>query len=438
MQHRFRKEGIAMEQNIVHCIVLTLDLFTAFMLILIISSSTFEKDKNTLLKCYIGMAGTCAFALLMEAVSVMLFFSDWQSADMHRMILNDLAIIGGYGLSFFYVCYVSNMIGKKHKLCRLAIRTLGILGVISAVILVVGSGFELFFTFENGATTPGQFFIGLFAFDMVACLTGIVLIIAYAKKLNTKDMVALLTLPVFIFLSAAIQYMSFHMMYGLFFMAAVSLFIIYLMIQGDRNRQQAEQEKQLMDMNVALMISQIQPHFLYNALSSIRRMIKKDPEVAEKAVENFSMYLRQNLESMNRVEPIPFSTELKHLEQYLYLEKLRFGDRLCVEYEIGYSDFVLPVLSLQPIVENAARHGVLKKEEGGTVWIKTYREGTNVVLTVKDDGVGFQSDDLRKTDRMHIGLDNVKSRIEMQCKGTVRVESEVGRGTTVTMTIPLM
>ncbi len=84
--------------------------------------------------------------------------------------------------------------------------------------------------------------------------------------------------------------------------------------------------------------------------------------MAATAVENFSMYLRQNLEAMNRVEPIPFAEELKHLQEYLYLEKLRFGDRLNVEYDLGYEDFVLPVLSLQPIVENAVKHGILKKD----------------------------------------------------------------------------
>ncbi len=427
-----------MELKMVHYIVLSLDLFSALILSLILFSGVAEKQKNALLKIYNGMAGACAFALLMEAASVLLSFSNGQYVSITRTVLNNLAIIGGYGLSFNYACYVAYLIGKNHRLCRYTLKALKLVGAVAIVALLIGSGFEMFFTFVNGATTPGKFFIALFAFDIIACLAGILLIIVYARKLNTRDMIALLTLPVFIFASATVQYISFNMMYGLFFMAAVSLFIIYLMIQSDRNRRQVEQEKQLMDMNIALMISQIQPHFLYNALSSIRRMIKKNPEIAEKAVENFSMYLRQNLESMNCIEPIPFSKELKHLEEYLYLEKLRFGDRLCVEYEIGYSDFVLPVLSLQPIVENAAKHGVLKREEGGTVWIKTRLEGTAVVLTVKDDGVGFAPDTVRKTDRMHIGLENVKSRIEMQCKGTVKVESQIGHGTTVTITIPLM
>ncbi len=424
--------------NVIHSVVLSLDLFSALILILILLSSIFEAEKTLLLRIYIGMAGACAFSLLMEAGYIMLFLSGFEAVDGMRTAANNLAIIGGYGLSFFYACYVANLIGPKEKLCRWMLSALRGISVAAAIILVAGSGYDLFFTFENGATTPGRFFIGLFAFDIVACLAGIVLIIVYAKKRNTRDMVALLTLPTFIFVSATMQYLSFRMMYGLFFMAAVSLFIIYLMIQTDRNQERVEQEKRLMDMNIAVMRSQIQPHFLYNALSSIRRLIKKDPEIAATAVEKFSAYLRQNLESMNRIELIPFSTELEHLTEYLYLEKLRFGDRLGVEYDIGYADFVMPVLSLQPIVENAVKHGVLKKEEGGRVWIKTRRDGGNVILTVKDDGVGFDPNAVANDGKTHIGFENVKCRIEMQCKGTVVVESDIGKGTTVTMTIPLL
>ncbi len=424
--------------SVIHCVVLTLDLFLALMLILILLSSVFDKNKNPLLKIFSGMTGSCAFSLLMEAISIMFFFSDYPKADLVRTGINNLAIIGGYFLSLSYASYVAHLVGPKRKICQIVQKSLRVISVVAAFFLIVGSCYGQFFTFENGATTPGPFFIGLFAFDIIACLAGILLIITYAKILNTKDVVALMTLPIFIFVSAAVQYLSFRMMYGLFFMAGMSLFIIYLMIQTDRNRRSMEQEKQLMDMNIAVMRSQIQPHFLYNTLSSIRRLINKNPEVAVTAVEKFSTYLRQNLESMNQVEPIPFSMELEHLKEYLYLEKLRFGDRLKVEYDIGYDDFVMPVLSLQPIVENSVKHGILKKEEGGCVWISTRRDGGNVILTVKDNGVGFHLDCIGKDGKKHIGFDNVKQRIEMQCKGTVTIESQVGVETTVTMTIPLM
>ncbi len=426
-----------MELNTVRYVMLNLDYFTAFLLFLILLSCVMEKNKTPLLKTYMGMTTACVISLFIEAVSLTLSVMNIPRSGVLITILSDTAILGGYGLSFFYVCYVVNLIGFRQIVCSWILWPLRVLGIVSACFLLEGSFRSLFFSIREGVFTPELYFLFLFSFDIIACLGGIFLVILYIKKLHIKDVISLSTLPMFIFIFAAMQYSSFQMMYGLFLMVAVSLLIIYLMIQNDRSRQAIEQEKKLTDMNVAMMLSQIQPHFLYNALSSIRRMIKKDPEVAAIAVEEFAAYLRKNLESMNRVEPIPFADELRHLKEYLYLEKLRFGERLCVKYEINYSDFVLPVLSLQPVVENAVKHGILRKEEGGIVWIKTDRDGDHVVLTIIDNGVGFDSDAVRNDGKMHIGIDNVKNRIKMQCNGTVQIESKVGVGTTVTITIPL-
>lgn len=341
-------------------------------------------------------------------------------------------------LLFCYTVYVENLFGLEHRVCRAAARVLSVLGVAAAGVILAGNCIGWFFTVENGIFIPGRYFTAIFIYDIIACIVGIFLIVKYNKRIAGKDNAALLSLPVLIFVSGVLQYSGCGMMLGLFALCGVSLFIMYLMIQTERNRQNTEREKRLVDMNVSMMLSQIQPHFLYNSLSSIRRMIRIDPEVAEIAVEKFSMYLRQNLESMSRVEPIPFGAEMNHVREYLYLEELRFGDRLKVEYDFACEDFVLPSLSLQPVVENAVKHGVLKQEQGGCVRIQTRCDGKNVILTIEDDGVGFDPDTVMNDGRMHIGLENVKKRIEMQCRGTVRVESEIGVGTTVTMTIPLV
>ncbi len=426
-----------MQPDLIQYIAMALDYFSAFILILISVCCVMENNKTRLLKIYIYMAVPCIVALLLEATAYVVTLVFIDQGDTLRLVLSHIAIACGYVLSFFYACYVSNLIGFESKICRIALKILAIIGIVSTCFLTLGLFFDMFFTIKNGEFTPEKYFVFAFGFDIIACLTGIFLIIKYRKKLNQRDIIALLSLPTFIFISAVLQYTSFNIMFGLFLMAAASLIIIYLMIQTDQNRQKAEQEKQLTDMNVAIMLSQIQPHFLYNTLSSIRRMIKKDPETAEKAIENFSLYLRQNFESMNQIEPILFSTELKHVKEYLYLEKLRFGERLKVEYDISYSEFMLPVLTLQPIVENAVKHGILKKEEGGCIKIKSRLEGKHIVLTVEDDGIGFFSNRITNDDRTHIGFHNVKSRIEMQCNGSVEVKSAVDKGTSVIIKIPV-
>ncbi len=427
-----------METSLVRYIAQVLYYFIVLMLSLILTSCLLEKNKLPLLKIYIGMVASCAMALLCEAVSYSVSFMDFQAVNATRVVLSVIAIICGYVLAFFYACYVANLVGFEHRLCKAVIKILRSAAVVFAVVLTIGVHLGLFFTVENSLFVTRKFFIGIFAYDIIACLSGIFLIIKFRKSLKLKDIIALMSLPTLVFLSGLMQYTSFGLISGLFLVCSVAILIIYLMIQTDRNHQNIEQEKQLVDMNIALMISQIQPHFLYNSLSSIRRMIKKDPNVAETAIENFSMYLRQNLEYMNHTELISFSSELKHVEEYLYLEKLRFGERLCVEYDIEYSEFVLPVLTLQPIVENAVKHGVLKKEDGGIIKISVRRSGNNVILSVSDNGVGFVPEANNTKDRRHIGFENVKKRIEMQCKGSISTESQIGVGTTVTMTIPLI
>ncbi len=427
-----------METYIVRYAAQMLDYFAVLMLSLILMCCALEKNKQPLLKIYTGMVASCTFALLCEAISYSVSFCSFMAVNTVRVVLFTIAIICGYSLAFFYTCYVANLVGFTRKICKLTVKALGIVGIIVAILLTTGICSGLFFNMENSMFVTARFFVFIFAYDIFACLMGIFLIIKCGENLKRRDIVALMSLPAFVFVYGLFQYTSFGLMFGLFLVCAVALLIIYLMIQMDRNHQQTEQENRLIDMNISLMLSQIQPHFLYNSLSSIRRLIKKEPEVAQTAIENFSMYLRQNLESMNQTELISFSSELKHVEEYLYLEKLRFDDRLRVEYDISYSEFVLPVLTLQPIVENAVVHGVLKKEEGGFVKISTERKGESVIIRVADDGVGFVPELNATNDRRHIGFENVKKRIEMQCNGTVSVESQIGKGTCVTMKIPLM
>ena len=198
-------------------------------------------------------------------------------------------------------------------------------------------------------------------------------------------------------------------------------------------------ETELERANVQIMLSQIQPHFMYNALNTIKSLIKRDPEKAEKAVIDFSLYLRGNMDSLTKTDPIPFSEELAHVKYYCNIEQLRFQDKLDIFYEIGPDSFFVPTLSVQPIVENAIKHGVTKKAEGGSVTISTDEDEENYYIIVEDDGVGF---DVRSAfnkqydNRSHVGLKNIKERFETIMGAAVSVESEIGKGSKFTVKLP--
>ncbi len=201
----------------------------------------------------------------------------------------------------------------------------------------------------------------------------------------------------------------------------------------------AEIEKELEIANTSLMISQIQPHFLYNALNTIKYLIKRDPKAAEKAVISFSRYLRGNMDSITQKAPIPFADELEHTKHYCDIELLRFGDKLNIIYDTPVTEFSLPALSVQPIVENAIKHGVTKKTDGGTVTVTTGENEKYYIITVKDDGVGFdvQNPDLKPSEtHAHIGINNVRERLENMVNAKFIIESQIGVGTCVTIKIP--
>ena len=197
-----------------------------------------------------------------------------------------------------------------------------------------------------------------------------------------------------------------------------------------------ELDKELHMANTAIMISQIQPHFLYNVLNTIYHLCDKDVELAKKAVDDFSTYLRNNIESLSTTELISFDNELRNIKTYLELEKIRFGEELEVVFDINTSDFYLPILSIQPIVENAVKHGVSKKRGGGTITISSYDAAENYIISITDTGVGFDVNQTSDDGKNHIGIQNVRDRLQSRVDGKLIIESDRGVGTKVTVYIP--
>ena len=196
-------------------------------------------------------------------------------------------------------------------------------------------------------------------------------------------------------------------------------------------------ESELIQARISVMLSQIQPHFLYNSLNTIRYLCTEDPQKAEQAVIDFASFLRGNVDSLSSNGLITFERELEHVNHYFSLEKNRFGDRVNIVYDIGVSDFMLPPLTLQPIVENAVRYGITKKEEGGIVTIKTRETDEDYIITIHDDGVGFNITNIKNKDdkRTHVGIENVKKRLTDQCNGSLDIQSIPDKGTTVVLKV---
>ncbi|MBQ8136279.1 MAG: histidine kinase, partial [Clostridia bacterium] len=206
-------------------------------------------------------------------------------------------------------------------------------------------------------------------------------------------------------------------------------YYIWLHLQFVREHEDALQAEQ----RIQIMISQIQPHFLYNTLSAIQVMCATEPEKAPRIVEQFSRYLRQNLESLNDANLIPVEKEIEHTRIYAEIEMAMFPN-IHVDFEAMDSDFKLPALTIQPLVENAIRHGVRIREDGVVV-VTTRRVQEGHEIVIRDNGVGFDTSKTR-ADGGHIGIANVRERLEKLCGGTLDIESTVGDVTQVMIWIP--
>ena len=191
---------------------------------------------------------------------------------------------------------------------------------------------------------------------------------------------------------------------------------------------------ELTESRIATLISQIQPHFIYNTLGTIEQLCITEPEAASKLVRNFSLYLRGNFSELDNVKPIRFSQEMNHVKHYTDIEQVRFPD-MTIQYDLRSVEFLLPALSVQPLVENAIKHGLMGLEEGGIVTISAYETGSHYVVEVTDDGVGFDMN-AGYDETKHVGIKNIRGRIEAMCNGTLDIESKIGSGTKATIKIP--
>lgn len=211
--------------------------------------------------------------------------------------------------------------------------------------------------------------------------------------------------------------------------------VMYSFIIMDQTEQYHKQQNENAQMKIDILLAQIQPHFLFNSLTTIRYLCRNDPALAEEAVAKFTEYLRHNMDSLQTDMPIPFEKELNHVKEYLALQQIRFGDELKVEYDLEYTDFKIPTLTLQPLVENAVSYGIRKNESGtGTVRIRTRKESDHVEVIVEDDGPGFDARKIpEEKERSHTGLKNVRERLKRVSDGQLQIDSEPGKGTKVTM-----
>ena len=355
--------------------------------------------------------------------------------------LNYALTLGKCGIGFplaalyaEYVFLVAEEHGRTSGWFLHAIRT----ACAGAFFLVFLSAFNhMYFSCAGGHYVRGPLYL-LNQGIAVAIIGAVALYILFCRvQFGWRNALALLSYAVLPVLAVAWAVAFPRLLVGQLSLATtLSLLIIYLTVYVNRGRRLLEEEQELLHSRVAVMLSQIQPHFLYNALGTIQELCHGKAPEAEEATREFAEFLRGNLDSLRTDKPISFEMELRHTRNYLSLEEKRFGERLHVEYDIGATLFRLPALTLQPIVENAVRYGIMQREEGGTVRIESRERENGYTVTVTDDGVGFDVMTPKKDGRTHIGILNVRDRLAAMVCGTLTITSTPDVGTVAVIFVP--
>lgn len=226
---------------------------------------------------------------------------------------------------------------------------------------------------------------------------------------------------------------------GCFMIAMLLQLWIYIRNTFDLQREAVEAENlrlKLRESEISLRLSQIKPHFLYNTLIAIHVLCTQAPETAAETTLKFATFLRTNMNFINTRELIPFSRELEHIQNYTDIEQLRYQKRLTVRFEIESDGFTVPPLSIQPLVENAIRHGACKNVKGGTVILHTYESQSDFWVEICDDGPGFDcAATLQNLQGTH-GLQNILFRLREQRGACVEIQSSPDAGTCVRVRLP--
>ncbi len=329
---------------------------------------------------------------------------------------------------------LSHYAGEKIKtglLSELAI----VFAITHIVLLIIAQFTDVFYQITpNNEIQRGPLFPLLLFPIVVIMLFDIVGIFVIRKKLLKGYFISFL---VYLFPLTVVTIL--HMFFSLDLLIVIvlglwALTILVLMVK-ESTKKYLKQQKEIANQRANILMLQMRPHFIYNTMTSIYHLCELDPLKAKQVTFDFTTYLRKNFAAIASDETISFVDELEHTRAYLAVEQAQFEDNLFVDFDTPHTLFRVPPLTLQPIVENAVKHGMISSNKPIHITIKTRQTDTANEIIVEDDGPGYKKTD---NNEPHIALNNLYQRLEMMCKGTLDISSNSEGGTLVKITIPLV
>ena len=382
-------------------------------------------------KLYFIILFSLLFLCTASCFFAMLFWDDPTKAAQAKIVY----LFEGLFLStpvFMPTLFLSHSCGEKLK-SSLLFKLVTALMVVYIVFLTTAQFMDAVYR----VTPDNQFIRGpLWALWMAPLVLIMILNIAGAfrrrNKLSKKYYIGLLVylLPM---TAAIILHMFISVeLYIVFGMALLAL-IMFGLILSDNIEQYTKQQQEIAHQRASVMVLQMRPHFIYNTMVTIYYLCKQDADKAQQVTKDFTDYLRKNFTAIGSDKTIPFADELKHTQAYLAVEKAQHEDNLFMEFDTPHTRFRVPPLTLQPLVENAVKHGLNPDGDPLHIYVKTHQTNSGSEIVVENDGPDFNP---ANDNEPHIALNNIRQRLKMMCNGTLEIAPRDGGGTMVTVFIP--
>lgn len=423
-------------------------LFAAMVTLVLLGGAVTDRTRNRPFMKFFTALLIAAFLMLIGEAGLWYFLGSTEHIGLLKLCAFMSIGFGAMLNALYAYCLVAFVRERAPVSRKYADAIAFICGVFIVLVFISLFNGMLFYFDEKGMYHDGTAYFLIDAVDVLTLLSEMLMVFFYGRYLKTRGILTLISFS--LFPAAAMFALPYWNPTPLYLATTLSLILIYILFHGELTRQLtenelklaekerrlAESERELAESRVSIMLSQLQPHFMYNVLNSIYYLCGSNPAAAQQTIDKFSDYLRNNMDSLEQRELIPFEKEYEHIKTYLDLEKIRFGDTLKIVYDVETTNFKVPPLTVQPLVENAVKHGVTKKRGGGTVTLSTRETKSSYVVTVTDTGKGFDTGSYDNDGRLHVGIKNVRERLKAMTGGSLDITSEKDTGTTAVVYIP--
>ena len=380
--------------------------------------------------------------LVVVALDVLYLFSDavfWlidgiPSLHFANLLINTIYCVCPVSMAFVYWYIMCEWLEDDPEQFAFSTKTINLVSVVNIGCLIgnIWGGYYFSVSPQTGQYQRGPAYVFFLFLPFVLLLVSFFHILK--KDLPHSDKVILMIYPLLPYIS------TFEALYhvgptllpiGTF----CSLVFLYSNLYVRREKELIHRQQELTQSQLNAMLLQINPHFILNTLGSIDSLCVENPTEAQSLLRLFSRHLRNNFLDTVSEPLVPFKMELEHLQNYLSIEQVRFP-RLNVVYDIKAENFNIPSMSVQPLAENAVRHGICKRRKSeGTLTVSSWETDDAYLICVVDDGVGF-SEHLKEDNESHIGIENVRKRLELICGGSLAIHSAPNEGTKCLITLP--